>query len=90
MKQDDSGKNTLTTHDTALGIAAHARNREVIRALLAHQKNAPNLEIRWLESPLVLSVKGLHALVAGALLPDHRMDAYRFRTVLWFANDGTV
>ncbi|KAJ5569050.1 hypothetical protein N7450_011536 [Penicillium hetheringtonii] len=81
---------TLTTHDTALGIAARAGHLELIRALLIHQNIDPNLENRWLESPLVLAAKGAHARVVDALLADQRMDAHSLRAALWSANDENV
>ena len=80
----------LTTHDTALGIAARAGNLELIRALLIHRNIDPNLENRWLESPLVLAAKGAHARVVDALLADQRMDAHSLRAALWSANDENV
>ncbi|KAJ5568960.1 hypothetical protein N7450_011446 [Penicillium hetheringtonii] len=80
----------LTTHDTALGIAARAGNLDLIRTLLIHRNIDPNLENRWLESPLVLAAKGAHARVVDALLADQRMDAYSLRAALWSANDEDV
>jgi ankyrin repeat protein len=70
---------TLTMHDTALGIAARAGNLEIVRALLKHDKIDPSLENRWLESPLVLAVKGGYVLVVDALLADQRVDTYSLR-----------
>ena len=72
------------------GIAARAGHLELIRALLIHQNIDPNLENRWLESPLVLAAKGAHARVVDALLADQRMDAYSLRAALWSANDENV
>jgi ankyrin repeat protein len=70
---------TLTMHDTALGIAARAGDLEIVRTLLRHERIDPNLENRWLESPLVLAVKGAHVLVVDALLADQRADTYGLR-----------
>lgn len=70
---------TLTMHDTALGIAARAGNLEIVQALLEHEKIAPDLENRWMESPLKLAVKGAHALVVDALLADQRVGEYSLR-----------
>jgi ankyrin repeat protein len=69
----------LTTHDTALGIAARAGDLEIVRTLLRHKRIDPNLENRWLESPLVLAVKGAHVPVVDALLADPRVDTYSLR-----------
>lgn len=70
---------TLTMHDTALGIAARAGDLEIVQTLLRHKKIDPSLENRWLESPLVLAVKGAHVLVVDALLADPRVDTYSLR-----------
>jgi hypothetical protein len=69
----------LTAHDTALGIAARAGDLEIVQTLLRHKRIDPNLENRWLESPLVLAVKGAHVPVVDALLADPRVDTYSLR-----------
>ncbi|CAI7600315.1 unnamed protein product [Penicillium pancosmium] len=70
---------TLTTHDTALGIAVRAGDLEIVRTLLRHKRIDPSLENRWLESPLVLAVKGAHVLVVDALLADPMVDTSSLR-----------
>jgi hypothetical protein len=81
---------TLAMHDTALGIASRAGSLEMVRTLLEHEKIAPDLENRWMESPLKLAVKVAHALVVDALVADQRVDTYSLREARAIATHESI
>ena len=64
---------TITTHGTALCMAARVSNLKMVRVLLRHDRIDVNLRNQWFEDPLNLAVMGGHFSVVDALVVNSRL-----------------
>jgi hypothetical protein len=78
-------RKTMTSHDTALCIAAREGSVALVRASLRHDQIDPNSGNRWCRAPLSPAAQRAHLEIVDALLVDGRLRRQSMITALAFA-----
>ncbi|KAI3091386.1 hypothetical protein CBS147333_10299 [Penicillium roqueforti] len=83
-------ESTITSHDTALCIAARGGGLEMVQALLRHGQIDVNLRNEWFEDPLMLAVKGGHFSIVEALVVDPKLKYFSLKRSLDLARNDCI
>ncbi|KAJ5471294.1 hypothetical protein N7530_008651 [Penicillium desertorum] len=83
-------ESTIAAHHTALCMAAHGGELDMVQALLRHGQIDVNLSDQWFENPLILAVKGGHFSIFDALVVNSRQKYLSLKRSLDLARNDCI
>jgi ankyrin repeat protein len=83
-------ESTIAAHHTALCMAAHGGELDMVQALLRHGQIDVNLSDQWFEDPLILAVKGGHFSIFDALVVNSRQKYLSLKRSLDLARNDCI